>query len=671
MAYIINRYDGTQLVVLQDGTVDTTTSLNLVGRNYVNYGEIQNENAVHLLENFANDTSPSRPISGQTWYDTLSKSIKVYDGANWLSVGNATSSATAPSAGAVGSLWLRNTDNVLHVFNGTEWILVGPEAVSGFGVTRSKATVLKDTSDVNHAVLMLYVNGRVTAICASEAFTIDPSNLVPGFGALEVGINVNILDTIKGNLSGNATTASRLQTGRNINGTFFDGQSDITVRAGTLGALRAGNHITGGDFDGSTNITLSVDATPSNLVGKIVARNSAGGFSAGLITADLAGNVTGNVTATSGTSTFDVVQANQFIGAVISGNSSTATRLETGRRINGVSFDGSRDITVTANAETLTGSFLNSGVTESSLTVLGNLQEVNVEDPGVKIGSTDQFRLFLDTGAIPTIKITEANKELNFELTDPAQTDSKADINFVTSSQALALGGVSAPALVPGVNGILNLGGPTREWNNVYANNFVGNASTATLATTATNVAGGGAGSIVYQTAANTTATLAIGAPGYVLKAQAGNTIAWVSDTNTGELLRKKASDSYLVFTLEGPVDTNSYNGSAQVTISVDATSANTASKVVARDASGNFSAGTVTANLVGNVTGNVTGNLTGTATNANFSTTQSPNDNSTKIATTAYVDTAVTNLAGAPIISTSAPSGTAAVGTIWYRREA
>ena len=39
------------------------------------------------------------------------------------------------------------------------------------------------------------------------------------------------------------------------------------------------------------------------------------------------------------------------------------------------------------------------------------------------------------------------------------------------------------------------------------------------------------------------------------------------------------------------------------------ATSANTASAIVARDASGNFSAGTVTANLTGNVTGAVTGN--------------------------------------------------------------
>lgn len=46
-----------------------------------------------------------------------------------------------------------------------------------------------------------------------------------------------------------------------------------------------------------------------------------------------------------------------------------------------------------------------------------------------------------------------------------------------------------------------------------------------------------------------------------------------------------------------------SFNGSAAVTATVDATSANTASKVVARDASGDFSAGTITAALSGNAT--------------------------------------------------------------------
>lgn len=48
------------------------------------------------------------------------------------------------------------------------------------------------------------------------------------------------------------------------------------------------------------------------------------------------------------------------------------------------------------------------------------------------------------------------------------------------------------------------------------------------------------------------------------------------------------------------------YDGSVARTFDVDATSANTASKVVARDASGNFSAGTITASLTGTASGNL-----------------------------------------------------------------
>jgi hypothetical protein len=46
-----------------------------------------------------------------------------------------------------------------------------------------------------------------------------------------------------------------------------------------------------------------------------------------------------------------------------------------------------------------------------------------------------------------------------------------------------------------------------------------------------------------------------------------------------------------------------SFNGSSAVTATVDATTTNTASKVVARDGSGDFAAGTITAALAGNAT--------------------------------------------------------------------
>ena len=57
MAYTINKTDGTVLVQLEDGVLDTTTNLDLIGKSYSGYGEVQNENFVKLLENFANTTT--------------------------------------------------------------------------------------------------------------------------------------------------------------------------------------------------------------------------------------------------------------------------------------------------------------------------------------------------------------------------------------------------------------------------------------------------------------------------------------------------------------------------------------------------------------------------------------------------------------------------------------
>lgn len=630
MAYTINKFNGEELVVLQDGTLDTSTSIGLVGRNYVGYGETQNENFVFLLENFANDNPPSRPVTGQIWFDTSKDLMYAYDGGQWNVIGSTEVSDTAPTTPSQGSFWFKTPDKSLYVYSGTEWVLVGPESVPGFGETRTKATILTDDRGGQHAVLQIIASGDVVAIITGEAFNIGPDSTVPGFGVLVSGLNLSLFSEIGGDISGNSGSASRLSADPKINGILFDGSQDVTVKASTTNKLIGGDYILGNDFDGSSAITWSVDASSANQIGKIVARNGSGGFSATTITADtFIGNLQGNVTATSGTSTFDVIRANQIIGNNLNDNSLTASRLQTARNINGVAFDGTQNITVPAAAGTLTGNALPPNVSLSSLSRLGILEEVNISDPGINIGSTDQFKLYLDN-AVPTIKVAESNKELNLEINNAG---TPADINFIPSSQSLALGGESKASLVPGANGTMNLGNPNREWDKIYANSFVGTATLATLATNATNIVGGGEGAIVYQSGVSSTTFLAIGSPGQVLTAGSENTLSW-NNINSENL----SKGSYITFT---GGDGSNYNGNSAITVAVDATDANTASKVVARDASGNFSAGTITASLIGNVTGN----LTGTADSALTATTQSANDNSTKIATTAYVDNGLTNL--------------------------
>lgn len=87
MSYLIKKSNGSNLVEVTDRSIEIdTTDLNLVGRGAVNYGQPFSENFVHLLENFANTTPPAKPISGQLWYDSGMKLIKVFTGTEWKSV---------------------------------------------------------------------------------------------------------------------------------------------------------------------------------------------------------------------------------------------------------------------------------------------------------------------------------------------------------------------------------------------------------------------------------------------------------------------------------------------------------------------------------------------------------------------------------------------------------
>jgi hypothetical protein len=107
MAYTIIKSDGTVLTTIADGTINTTsTSLALPGRNYAGYGQSQDTNFVHVLENFADTSPPANPLRGQLWYNTNNSTLYVCptDGeANalaWLAL-TATASGGNTTFGAV------------------------------------------------------------------------------------------------------------------------------------------------------------------------------------------------------------------------------------------------------------------------------------------------------------------------------------------------------------------------------------------------------------------------------------------------------------------------------------------------------------------------------------------------------------------------------------------
>jgi hypothetical protein len=218
MAYQIDRFNGTFLVSVDDQTLNSTaTDLRFVGRNYSGYGEIENENFLHLLENFANSSAPPRAISGQTWFDTTTKKLKIYDGSKFKVTTGAESSASAPAGLAAGDFWWDNQNEQIKVWNGTEFILVGPEKSPIYGDTSTAPAVVKDSVGIDQQIIKFQVGGEVIAIVSRSTFNLSTViNPITGFGLLKPGINFINSNPVTGETSsthrfiGTASNAERL-----------------------------------------------------------------------------------------------------------------------------------------------------------------------------------------------------------------------------------------------------------------------------------------------------------------------------------------------------------------------------------------------------------------------------------------------------------------------------
>ncbi|EPR2846949.1 phage tail protein [Escherichia coli] len=182
-------------------------------------------------------------------------------------------------------------------------------------------------------------------------------------GAVTIANGLNVTGGVNGSLNGNASTATKLQTARKISGVSFDGSSDITLKASHVGAFALGqtgsrvandkavgwnwnSGVYDADISGATALILhfnmNVGSCPAVQFrvnyrnGGISYRSARDGYGfeedwTPIYTKkdSIPGvNTTGNQNTT--------------------GNAATATKLQTARKIAGVAFDGSADITLTA-----------------------------------------------------------------------------------------------------------------------------------------------------------------------------------------------------------------------------------------------------------------------------------------------------------------------------------
>ena len=192
MAYAIDRYNNTLLTTVEDGTVDQTTDLKFIGKNYAGYGEIQNENFLFLLENFSGANQPSRPISGQVWFDSGTSKLKFYDGTQWRTTGGAEIGATEPTGLAIGDFWWDSGNDQLYVYNGTSFVLIGPQN-AGEGVTQMQSLEVLDTTSATRGIIAAVIEDETIYVISPTEFDLNASQtalIAQGFDRINKGITL-------------------------------------------------------------------------------------------------------------------------------------------------------------------------------------------------------------------------------------------------------------------------------------------------------------------------------------------------------------------------------------------------------------------------------------------------------------------------------------------------
>lgn len=324
MAYQIDRYNRTLLTVVEDGTLDETTDLRFIGKNYAGYGEIHNENFLFLLENFANATPPPRAISGQVWFDTSQSKLKFYDGTIWRSTGGSEVAGSQPVGLTTGDFWWDNANDQLYVFNGTSYVLIGPQD-AGVGTTQLVSqTILDDTSN-SRSIIVAFINDNPVAVFSPSQFTIlnDPQNTLDGFSFIRQGI------TLKDSSSGQTSSAFRFWgTASNAERLGGSPASDFVkagtpsfsqqIEAGLAGISIASDFQIYGDSSGSLPLRgiISNVSGPNNEI-RFRTNNSADVNNHVLtINSDGLSPATDTTVVDLGTSTkrFDTVYANSYAG---------------------------------------------------------------------------------------------------------------------------------------------------------------------------------------------------------------------------------------------------------------------------------------------------------------------------------------------------------------------
>jgi len=423
----------------------------------LNKNELQNAKVQNL------GTAPGSPATGQIYYDTGDNELYVYNGSGWVSL-QSTGDITAVTAGTALSGGGSSGDVTVNF---------APSGLSSATVASDDKVVIADTSDsdnpktVTVASIAALASGDITSVVAG-------TNLNGGGTSGDVTLNLdaspsltsitlsaasplifegatadahettfaitdptadrtitfpNATGTValtSSDITGNAATATALETARTIGGVSFDGTANINLpgvntsgsqdtsgNAATATALETARTIAGTSFDGTGNININANNLSGTTLNSGVTASSltsVGTLSSltvsGLITAN--GGLTIQAT---DTFTFDSVALTtvQTSGESFADNdTSLMTSAAIDDRINAVagvtSLTGTaNEVEVSASTGSITVGLPDNVTISGNLTVNGDTTTVNtatlsVEDPLIKLAKANSSADSVDIG---------------------------------------------------------------------------------------------------------------------------------------------------------------------------------------------------------------------------------------------------------------------------------
>ena len=492
------------------------------------------------------------PSYGAFRYNSDTGALEVYNNLGWNTVSAGTGVVTF-SAGTTGLT--PNTPTAGGIVLGG---IVNP-ANGGTGVNNGTNTI---TVAGNFATAGAYAL-TLTATGATNV-TVPTTGTLATLGGVETLTNKS--------MSGSSNTFTNIPNSALTNSSVT--YNGVTVALGASGTITAvnpytltfGTHLTGTSYNGSAAVTIGTDATNANTVSTIVARDASGNFSAGTITATLNGTATqisnaltfgsslsGTSSTYNGSAAVTVNVANSGVTAGTYGSSAVIPVITVGAdgRVTSVSTQATNapayqgTWNASTNTPTLTSSVGTAGyyyvVTVAGNTTLNGVSGWNVGDwaifsngawqkiPGsttesftnlittnLQIGGLTGFVYANNTTGYATAATTA--QLLSLLGTTPVANGGTGLASYTTGDLLYASGSTTLSKLALGTtNYVLTAGASAPQ----YVAQSTLSVGSATTATTATNVAGGAAGSLVYQTGAATTSTLALGTTNYVLTAGA------------------------------------------------------------------------------------------------------------------------------------------------------